>query len=176
MHVASDLEQRLEVLIAPICRTHGVECIQVKYGREPGGGLVRIMIERPEQQDQGTQGGIRLEDCVAVSRDVSVALDAHDVVPGRYRLEVTSPGLERPLLGAPDFERFKGHEVKLQTLSPVEKRRRFQGVLRGLAGRDVQLEQDGQVIAIALDNVSKANLVYHFDKHSGHKGERHAER
>ena len=177
MRPASELEQRLRDLIDPICRTHRVNCVQVRYAQEPGGGLLRVMIERDvDGVDSEGQAGVRLEDCVAVSRDVSVALDTQDTISGRYRLEVTSPGLERPLLSPEDFERFKGREVKLHTLSPIERQRRFQGVLKGLVGNDVQLEQGGQVVSIALDNVSKANLVFHFGVKKGNKGERHAER
>ena len=178
MRSASDLEQRLRDLIDPICRTHRVSCIQVRYAQEPGGGLLRVMIERDDVDglDSDGQGGVRLDDCVAVSRDVSVALDAQDAIAGRYRLEVTSPGLERPLLKPEDFERFKGREVKLQTLLPIERQRRFQGVLKGLVDDQVQLEQGGDVVSIALDNVSKANLVFHFGEKKGNKGERHAER
>lgn len=177
MHHASELEQRLQNLIEPICRTHGVSCVQVRYAKEPGGGLLRVMIERNiDDISAEGQAGVRLEDCVAVSRDVSVALDTQDTISGRYRLEVTSPGLERPLLRPEDFERFKGREIKLQTLAPIERQRRFQGVLQGLVGNDVQLEQEGQVVSIALDNVNKANLVFHFGGNKGNKGERHAER
>ncbi|MCB9667568.1 MAG: ribosome maturation factor RimP [Myxococcales bacterium] len=175
MRALSDREQRLSPIIEPLCHAHGVRVVQIKYGREPGGGLLQIMIERLTDDDQGGQGGITLEDCVRVSRDVSVALDANLVLEGRYRLEVTSPGLERPLVAEQDFERFKGREIKVHTVGPVDGRRRFQGVLEGLFGSRIRLSQEGEPIDIALDNVKKAHLVYHFGRPTRHTGERHAE-
>jgi ribosome maturation factor RimP len=107
---------------------------------------------------------VSLADCQHVSRDLSTALDvAEGVTPeGAYRLEVGSPGLDRPLFSLSDFARFAGEKVRLQTLRPVDGRRRFSGVLLGVRGEEINLEQDGQVLTLQHSEIAKANLVYRF--------------
>jgi ribosome maturation factor RimP len=107
---------------------------------------------------------VSLEDCTAVSRDASTALDVHDdILPsGAYRLEVGSPGLERPLVKLADFERFAGREIKVRTRTAIDKQRRFRGTLRGVAGQSVELEESGKVIRIPHEDIAQANLVYRF--------------
>lgn len=157
------LLRSLEQLIDPICRVHGVELVDVRHLREPGGAVVRIIIDR-DAPGHEVGSGVSLEDCTAVSRDVSAALDVHeDLMPsGRYRLEVSSPGLERPLVKLADFDRFSGHEVRLKAKTPIEGRRRFQGMLRGVVDDRIELDQDGQVLLIPHADIAQANLVYRF--------------
>jgi ribosome maturation factor RimP len=108
--------------------------------------------------------GVSLEDCTAVSRDVSTALDVHeDLMPtGAYRLEVSSPGLERPLVKLRDFERFSGREVKVRTRTAIDRQRRFRGTLLGVVQEEVELEQEGRVIRIPHEDIAQAHLVYRF--------------
>jgi ribosome maturation factor RimP len=94
-----------------------------------------------------------------VSRDLSAALDVADVIPHAYRLEVSSPGLDRPLRREKDFERFKGHEVKIRTSDAVEGRRNWSGTLRGAHEGVVTIETDGKPYQIPLDLVARAHLV-----------------
>ena len=157
------LEASLEQLIDPICRAHGVELVDVRYLREPGGAVIRVIIDR-DQPEVEMGSGVSLEDCTGVSRDVSTALDVHDdILPsGGYRLEVSSPGLERPLVKLSDFERFSGREVKVRTRTPIGKQRRFHGLLLGVEGTNIELNQDGQVLSIPHEDIAKANLVYRF--------------
>ncbi|QQR89306.1 MAG: ribosome maturation factor RimP [Myxococcales bacterium] len=168
MQAPTDLEKKIQLLAEPICRVHGLECLIVRFGRAPGGALLKVIIERAADREQSSgaasNAGVSIDDCVAVSRDLSAALDAQDTISTNYRLEVSSPGLERPLVKAADFERFKGYEIKLQTLRPVERRKRFQGILKGLSEQTVQLELEDQSLGVELENISKANLVYRFDK------------
>ncbi len=160
---SQQLERSLEQLIDPICRAHGVELVDVRYLREPGGAVIRVIIDR-EVPGLEVGSGVSLEDCTAVSRDASSALDVHqDLMPsGAYRLEVSSPGLERPLVKLSDFERFAGREVKLKTRTPIEKQRRFRGMLRGVVDERVELDENGKVVRIPHEDIAQANLVYRF--------------
>src|SRR5689334_12618316 len=103
----NDQKSRLEALAAPVCAAHGVELVDIRFNREPGGAVLRVFIDR--ERPEGTAGGVSLEDCQGVSRDLSTALDVdEDLIAGAYRLEVSSPGVERPLVKARDFERYAG--------------------------------------------------------------------
>jgi ribosome maturation factor RimP len=155
----------LEQLIDPICRTHGVELVDVRYLREPGGAVIRVIIDR-EAPGLDVGSGVSLEDCAAVSRDASAALDVHDdMLPaGAYRLEVSSPGLERPLVKLGDFERFSGREVKVRTRTPIDRQRRFHGRLLGVSDQSIELDQDGRVLLIPHEDIAQAKLVYRFSK------------
>jgi ribosome maturation factor RimP len=157
------LERSLEQLIDPICRAHGVELVDVRYLREPGGAVIRVIIDR-EVPGLEVGSGVSLEDCTAVSRDASTALDVHDdVLPsGGYRLEVSSPGLERPLVKLSDFERFAGREVKVKTRTPIDKQRRFRGRLVGVVDDSIELEEGDKVVHIPHEDIAQANLVYRF--------------
>ena len=157
------LVEALQQLIDPICRAHGVELVDVRYLREPKGAVIRVIIDRdvPELE---VGSGVSLEDCTSVSRDVSTSLDVHeDLLPaGAFRLEVSSPGLERPLVRLSDFERFSGREVKLKTLTPIERQRRFRGKLLRVVDESIELDQDGKVLLIPHADIAQANLVYRF--------------
>jgi ribosome maturation factor RimP len=154
------LQERLETLIEPICRAHGVHLYDVRLLRGgKGGAVLRVILERSEA-DAG--GGVTLDDCQSVSRDISASLDTdEEAVPsGNYRLEVSSPGLDRPLYTLPHFQRFAGHEARIETRVPIDERRRFRGKLLGASDGQVQIEEDGRVIDVPHDTILKANLVY----------------
>ena len=162
-HATEQLVNALEPLIDPICRAHGVELVDLRCMREPAGMLVRVIIDR-EAPGVEVGSGVSLEDCTGVSRDVSTALDVHDdfLPSGAYRLEVSSPGLERPLVKLTDFERFSGREVNVRTQTPVERQRRFCGKLLRVVDQSIELDQDGQVFLIPHADIAQANLVYRF--------------
>ena len=159
------LVHRLEPLIDPICRAHGVELVDLRCLREPAGMVLRVIIDR-EVPGVEVGSGVSLEDCTGVSRDVSTTLDVHeDLIPsalGAYRLEVSSPGLERPLVKLADFERFSGREVNVRTQTPIEQQRRFRGKLLRVVGQSIELDQDGKVLLIPHGDIAQANLVYRF--------------
>jgi ribosome maturation factor RimP len=161
--VTEQLLNALEALIDPICRAHGVELVVLRCLREPKGTVIRVTIDR---ESPGVEVGsaVSLEDCTGVSRDVSTTLDIHDdLLPsGGYRLEVSSPGLERPLVKLADFERFSGREVKVRTQTPIEQQRRFRGKLLRVVDRSIELDQDGKVLLIPHADIAQANLVYRF--------------
>jgi ribosome maturation factor RimP len=125
--------------------------------------LLRVIIDR-DVPGLEVGSGVSLEDCTGVSRDVSTTLDVHeDLLPsGGYRLEVSSPGLERPLVRLADFERFSGREVKVRTHTPIERQRRFRGKLLRVVDKSIELDQDGKVLLIPHADIAQANLVYRF--------------
>jgi ribosome maturation factor RimP len=153
----------LEALIDPICRAHGVDLVDLRCLREPAGMVIRVIIDR-DVPGVEVGSGVSLEDCTGVSRDVSTALDVHDdLIPsGAYRLEVSSPGLERPLVKLADFERFSGREIKVRTQTPIEQQRRFRGKLLRVVDQSIELDQDGKVLLIPHVDIAQANLVYRF--------------
>jgi len=152
-------------LIDPICRAHGVDLVDVRYQPERGGAVIRVIIDR-DLLGQEDGSGVSLDDCTRVSRDISTTLDLHeDVLPlGAYRLEVSSPGLERPLVKLADFERFRGREIKLRTRTAIERQRRFHGRLLGVVDRAIELDQKGTILLIPHDDIAQAHLVYRFSK------------
>lgn len=146
----------------PVCAAHGVALVDARFTTEHG-FVLKVLIERPDA-DPKHGAGVSLDDCQAVSRDLSTALDvAEGLAPeGAYRLEVGSPGLDRPLFSLSDFARFAGEKVRLQTHHPVDGRRRFSGTLVGVEGDDIRLDQDGQLFMVPHSEIAKANLVYRF--------------
>ena len=170
MKQVSKIVTQVESLAEPLCAAHGVELVEVRHLQERGGAVLRITIDRdgpapeaPAGQPVAYRSGITLEDCTRISRDLSEALDMHEEsLPGKYRLEVSSPGLERPLAKAHDFERFAGREVRLNTLAPIDGRRKFQGELLGLEDGVVVLRIEAETYRVPYEAVHRAQLVHHF--------------
>ena len=161
--VLSDLSE-LESLIAPVCSAHGVELVCVQYAAEQGGPVLRVMIELPNAETLPREVGVTLDDCTRVSRALSPVLDEHEaLIDGAYRLEVSSAGVERPLVKARDFERYAGREVHLSTKNPLEQRKNFTGMLLGVREDQVSLrvEQERE-LSIPLREIAKAHLVFRF--------------
>ena len=144
--------EELTELLAPVVADMGLDCLGVEYSPSQGNGLVRVYIDALDR-------AVTVEDCEAVSRQVSATLDVHDPVQGRYTLEVSSPGLDRPLYTAAHFARFAGSAAKVEVNLPLHGRRRFQGPILGVSGDRVTLEQDGTQVEIACGNIYKARLV-----------------
>lgn len=128
-----------------------LELVDVEYVKEPAGWVLRVFLDKP--------AGIDLEDCRKVSEVLDKKLDEEDPIPGPYSLEVSSPGLERPLKKAADYERFAGRKVNLRTYSGIHGRKHFEGVLEGLKGDNVLLKWEGETIEIPLELIAKANLA-----------------
>lgn len=147
----SKVEQSVQELIEPAAKSFGLELVLVQYRRESSGWILRILVDRP--------GGVSIDDCAELSREVSSLLDVEDLIPGAYRLEVSSPGLDRPLVRPEDFERFAGKLVTLRTLVPVDGRRNFKGTLDGLQGDSVVIRIDEESYEIEFAQIEKANLV-----------------
>lgn len=154
----------VEAALQPVCAAHGVELVQVLHQREPDGAVLRVLIERPDAESQPDGvGGVTLDDCTTVSRALSSLIDEQpELVPGSFRLEVSSPGVERPLVRPSDYQRFAGREIRIKLLAPLNNRRKFEGTLLGLDEQRVKLDAGDEQIMIPLGDISKANLVYRF--------------
>ncbi len=150
----------LEKLLEPSVTAMGCELLGIDYRPHAHGGLLRLYIDKP--------GGVEVEDCTKVSHQVSGILDVEDPVPGQYSLEVTSPGLDRPLFKLSHFTAFIGDVVLVQTSMPVEGSRKFKGELLEVKDDSVVVRVDGQDYDIPYSLVKKARLVPQFD--SGRKG------
>ncbi|WP_406678417.1 ribosome maturation factor RimP [Moorella sp. ACPs] len=149
----SKLTELIQSLVEPVLTEMGYELVDLQYGREGGRYILRLFIDRPE--------GIGLDDCEKVSRAVGDILDQEDPIPNSYYLEVSSPGLERPLKKETDFQRFAGRKIKLRTFAPIEGQRHFQGRLLGCREGQVQVQlDDGRRLAVTLDQVATARLVF----------------
>jgi ribosome maturation factor RimP len=117
--------------------------------------VLRIYIDKP--------GGVSHADCELVSNQVGTLLDVEDLIPNRYVLEVSSPGIERGLFKRDDFERFAGSRIKLRTAQPIDGQRNFRGKLIGLVGDNVAFQADGRgQIEVPYDQIVKANIDYEF--------------
>ena len=153
----------LEEMTTPICAAHGVELVEVRQITGRGGMIIRVTIDRERAATDNREGsGVSLDDCTSVSRDLSSALDVHDVIEGKFHLEVSSPGLDRPLTKPGHFTRFAGREIKVKTFAPVQDRRSFRGVLLGFDDGVVELEAEGSKFQIPFEVIAKANLVVQF--------------
>jgi ribosome maturation factor RimP len=149
--MAAEILDRVRTMAREILEFAGMELVHLEMKREPGGLLLRLYIDR--------DGGVTLDDCARVSRQLSVQLDVEDPIEGRYTLEVSSPGLDRPLLSDRDFARFAGRQIRLSTLVPLEGRRNFQGRLDGLVDGSVRMTlEGGHRVDIPRDQVAKARL------------------
>src|SRR5262245_33223354 len=157
--------QDLWLLAEPYVRDAGFDLIEVQYGREPSGWVVRLFIDTPVIAGAGQpSAAVGLDDCERVSRDVSAALDVADTVPHAYQLEVSSPGLDRPLRRERDFARFVGESARIRLIDGVEGRRNFLGTLRAARDGRVEIACDGRSYEIPIDDIQKANLVPDWDR------------
>lgn len=128
-----------------------LEIVDVEFRREPNGRILRVFIDKPD--------GITLEDCQALSRALSRRLDETDPIADSYSLEVSSPGLDRPLKRPRDFERFAGHPVHVRTYGPLEGRRNFKGELLGLEDGAVVVRLEDGDATIPMDMIARARLI-----------------
>ncbi|HEX8166166.1 MAG TPA: ribosome maturation factor RimP [Beijerinckiaceae bacterium] len=148
---------RVAAVVEPVAEDLGFRLVRVKVTPQ-NGCTVQVMAERPD-------GTMSVEDCEAVSRALSPVLDLEDPVPQAYRLEVSSPGIDRPLTRASDFTRWAGHEAKVEMDVPLNGRKRFRGLLRGIEGdaavielKDVK-EGEESVFRLPLADIGEARLV-----------------
>ncbi len=150
--------QKLQSLVEPVVTGQGYELVDLEFKNELGAWILRVFIDNPR-----SEGGVGLDDCAQVSRELSAVLDVDDAIPMHYSLEVSSPGLNRPLKKEADFARFVGKKAKIRTRHPVgESRRNFSGTLVGVDAGKVKIDVGDQVCEVPVDDVEKANLVYEF--------------
>jgi ribosome maturation factor RimP len=147
--------ERVRELIEPSVVALGYELVGVEYLPRGTGGLLRVYIDSPE--------GVNVDDCERVSRQVSGVLDVEDPISGPYNLEVSSPGLDRPLFKAEDFARFAGQRIKVRLDVPVDGRRNVTGVLQGLSEGCVIVDEDGARRELPEDAIGRAHLIPDYD-------------
>ncbi|WP_447846700.1 ribosome maturation factor RimP [Pseudomonas aeruginosa] len=152
--MSSKLEQ-LQALLAPVVEALGYECWGVEFISQGRHSVLRVYIDRPE--------GILIDDCEAVSRQVSGILDVEDPISGEYTPEVSSPGMDRPLFTLEQFAKHAGEQVKIRLRSPYEGRRNYQGILRGVEEQDVVVLVDDHEYLLPIDSIDKANIIPRFD-------------
>lgn len=152
--MSSKLEQ-LQALLAPVVEALGYECWGIEFLSQGRHSLLRIYIDHAN--------GILVDDCEKVSRQVSGILDVEDPISSEYTLEVSSPGMDRPLFTLEQFARFTGEQVKIKLRAPFEGRRNFQGLLRGVEEQDVVVLVDEHEYLLPIDLVDKANIIPRFD-------------
>jgi ribosome maturation factor RimP len=148
---------RVAAVAEPVIDDLGLRLVRVKVSSQ-NGCTVQIMAERED-------GTMTVEDCEAVSRALSPVLDLEDPIGRAYNLEVSSPGIDRPLVRKEDFERWAGHETKIEMAVPVAGRKRFRGVIRGIEGQSVSIElpdaktEDEKLARLPLSDLGEARLV-----------------
>jgi len=145
-----EIVDRVRAMIHPIVLDEGMEVVDIEYRRESGGWVLRVILDK--------EGGVTLDDCSRVSQEVGRSLDVEDIIQTSYTLEVSSPGLTRPLKTEKDFTKYLHRMVKVKTVDPIQNRRQFKGRLQGVSEKGVEILVDGRIYQISLSNVAKANL------------------
>jgi ribosome maturation factor RimP len=159
--MSHDVAAKVHALVEPAVEAAGYELVEAQWKHEPGGWVIRLLIDNPA-------GSVGLGDCERVSREVSVLLDVHDVVPHAYSLEVSSPGLDRPLLKPSHFRRFLGKRAKVRLRGGVAGRRNFTGTIVNADESRIFLEVDGKEQELPMSDLERGQLVFEMD----HKLER----
>jgi ribosome maturation factor RimP len=157
-----DLVARVRELAGRVSASHGLEVFDVQFRREAGGMVLRVRIDHPGPSATA-EDSVSVEDCAAVSRELSAILDVEDLVPGAYTLEISSPGLDRPLRQADDYRRFVGRRAKLVVREQIDGSSFFKGRLGGLEQGAVLIDgDDGRRHRVPLDVISRAHLDVEF--------------
>ena len=147
----TSMDRRMADILVPVIENLGFEVVRI---RVMGGktNTLQVMAERPD-------GGIEVDECAEISNAISVVLDVEDPLEDAYALEVSSPGIDRPLTRLKDFETFEGYEAKIETTDMIDGRRRFKGVLAGVEGDDVLINIEEGTVGLNFDWLSDAKLI-----------------
>lgn len=158
----ADIVQQVRSIATRVAATFGLEIYDVQFRREAGGMVLRVQLDRPGPAARAEEC-VSVEDCAKVSRDLSAVLDVEDAVPAAYILEVSSPGLDRPLRNEQDYRRFAGRRIKIVMREPVDGQGFFKGRLDGVVDRDVVVvTDDAREHRVPLSIVTRANLEVEF--------------
>jgi len=152
--MAETVIKQVETVALPVLKELGIELVEVQYRREQTGWILRLVIDK--------QDGISLGDCAAVSREISQLLDIEDFVDQTYNLEVSSPGLNRPLKSMAEFERFVGRKAKIKTKEPISGEHVFIGTINKTEGESIVLEVGTREVTILFSQVASARLEVEF--------------
>ena len=144
--------QNLVVMFEPVVEAMGYELVGVEFDAGGGHGRLRVYIDHDD--------GVSVEDCAAISHQISGILDVEEPIRQAYDLEISSPGLDRPLFKLADFDRFSGRQAKIKLVAGLNGRRNFKGELQGVADPDrIRIEVDGEVYELSHADIARANLV-----------------
>ena len=144
--------QGLSELFEPVVESMGYKLVGVEFSGGDNHGTLRVYIDR--------ENGVSIDDCANISHQISAILDVEEPIQQAYNLEVSSPGVDRPLFKVADFERFSGQRVKIKMSTGLNGRRNFKGVLQGVIdSRFIEIEVDGEVFQLPLTDIGKANLI-----------------
>jgi ribosome maturation factor RimP len=146
--------ERVEAVALPVLEESGLELVDIQYRREQNGWILRLIIDK--------QDGLNLNDCAVVSREISQLLDIENFIDQAYNLEVTSPGLDRPLKSIAEFERFVGRKAKIKTIDPIAGEHVFIGKINRTEGESIVLEVGTKEVIILFSQVAKARLEVEF--------------
>jgi len=145
------VKEEVERLVLPLLEEEGMELVDIEYKMGKGRGILRLYIDKPE--------GVKIDDCERVSKKIDPILERSDIIGGHYFLEVSSPGLDRPLKKEKDFKRFIGRLIKVKTFSPIDNQKRFVGTLKDYKEEVVTIKtKEEKLIQIPMKNIVKANL------------------
>jgi len=159
---AGDVVEQVRSMAARVAAGYGLEIFDVQFRREGSGMVLRVRLDRPGSAASAEES-VSVEDCAHVSRDLSAILDVEDVVPTAYVLEVSSPGLDRPLRGAADYARFAGRRAKLVMRQAVDDQSFFKGTLGGIDGGEVLIDaDDGRRHRVPIGVITRAHLEVEF--------------
>jgi ribosome maturation factor RimP len=154
--------QKLNELLQPLVEDLGYEFVGLEYNSNPKNSMLRIYIDG--------QDGVGIEDCETVSRETAALLDVKDPIRSQYNLEVSSPGLDRPLFTPSHYNEFVGCEAQINLFAPQDGRRKFKGPILSAGENSVSIEQDGSEVTLDYDNIAKAKLVPDYEEIlAGHK-------
>jgi len=151
----SGKQRLIDDMIRPVIEGLGYECWGLEFVSQGKHSILRVFIDG--------ENGVMLEDCEVVSRQISGVLDVEDPISGEYALEVSSPGMDRPLYNLSQFERYAGHKVSVKLRMPYDGRRNFEGLLKGIEGSDIVLVVEDNEYLFPIDSIDKANVVPQFD-------------
>ena len=152
--VPKEIVERVRLMSDPILLNEGMELVKVDYRREARGWVLRLTIDK--------EGGVTLDDCSRVSQQVGRELDVEDFISAPYALEVSSPGLTRPLKSEKDFIKHCNRLIKVRTVDPINSHQQFKGKLLGVSNNQIELEMEEGIIQIPLAKIAKANLEIEF--------------
>ena len=150
----AQIHRQVEEVAESLVVSEGMELVDLEYRREGPRWMLRLFIDK--------EGGVTVDDCARISRELGDLLDAKDVIPQAYILEVSSPGLNRRIRKKEDFSRFAGQKIQLWLVSPKDGRKKIVGDLVGVEGEEVVVNHTEGRISVALKDIAKANLIYEF--------------
>ena len=148
--MSQEIIDRVRAVANSILISEGMELVEVEYRREPVGWVLRLTIDK--------EGGVTLDDCTRISQEMGLSLDIEDLIFNPYHLEISSPGLDRPLKNERDFIRFSERHIRVKTIDPIGKQKSFKGKLRKCLEGRIEMETDEGIVEIPLSNIARANL------------------